>query len=115
MHFAGQGHVISIGFMLGSSVVPAAVFSESSVFISSEALFRVIRIPACCRCVSICRGSFSPKENKRGNQISCFTLVWSQLPPRMNRLEKFSVFYRNSKTQNFICRAVHVFMHMCTL
>lgn len=83
------------------------------MFISSEVLFRVIRIPACCHCVSMCRGSFSPKENKRGSQISCFTLVWSQLPPRMNRLEKFSVFYRNSKTQNFICRAVHMCSCIC--
>lgn len=29
MHFAGQGHAISMGFMLGGSVIPAAVFSES--------------------------------------------------------------------------------------
>lgn len=38
----------------------------------------------------------------------CLTLVWSQLPARKNRLEKFSVFYRNNKNQDFICKGVHM-------
>lgn len=29
MHFAGQGHVISVGFVSGGSIIPAVAFSES--------------------------------------------------------------------------------------
>ena len=31
----------------------------------------------------------------------------------MKRLEKFSVFYRNTKTQDFVCRGVHVCSCVC--
>lgn len=116
MHFAGQGRVISIGFMLGGSVIPAAVFSESLLRLypvkSCFVLFGHLHAVVVCPCVEAAFLKGKTREEDR----FCASL-WSGVSSQPERTDWRNFLFSTEIPKTRIsyakvCTCVHAYVHV---